>query len=74
MNLNGKVILITGASCGIGRALACGFVADGADVVTFDLQESSHDDTAHFLAVVGDVTSKPTWTALLLSPISVSAL
>jgi NAD(P)-dependent dehydrogenase (short-subunit alcohol dehydrogenase family) len=58
MSLNGKVILITGASSGIGRALACGCVADGADVVAFDLQESSHDDTAHFLAVVGDVTSE----------------
>jgi len=59
MSLAGKVILVTGASRGIGRALAHGFVADGADVVAFDLQEtSSPDDTAHFLAVVGDVTSE----------------
>jgi NAD(P)-dependent dehydrogenase (short-subunit alcohol dehydrogenase family) len=59
MSLAGKVILVTGASHGIGRALACGFVADGADVVAFDLLEtSSPDDTAHFLAVVGDVTSE----------------
>jgi len=58
MSLKGKVILITGASSGIGRALAYGFVADGADVVGFDLQESAHDDTTHFLAVVGDVTSE----------------
>jgi 3-oxoacyl-[acyl-carrier protein] reductase len=58
MSLNGKVILITGASRGIGRALACGFVADGANVVAFDLQETSHDDPTHCLAVVGDVTSE----------------
>jgi 3-oxoacyl-[acyl-carrier protein] reductase len=63
MNLHGKVVLVTGASRGIGRALARGFAADGADVVAFarseqELHETIASAPERFLAVVGDVTSK----------------
>jgi NAD(P)-dependent dehydrogenase (short-subunit alcohol dehydrogenase family) len=63
MSLEGKVVLITGASRGIGRALARGFADDGAKVVVFgrseqDLKETTQTDGARFLTVVGDVTSE----------------
>ncbi|MBI1338791.1 SDR family NAD(P)-dependent oxidoreductase [bacterium] len=39
-DLSGRTIIITGAASGIGRALALGFVADGADVVAADVNEA----------------------------------
>jgi NAD(P)-dependent dehydrogenase (short-subunit alcohol dehydrogenase family) len=60
-DLTGKVVLVTGASRGTGRALARGVAADGANAVAFahstnDLRETTQGDTEHFLAIVGDVT------------------
>lgn len=63
MTLKGKVILITGASRGIGRALAMGFADDGASVVAFArsadaLADMARGDAGNLLTVVGDVTSE----------------
>jgi 3-oxoacyl-[acyl-carrier protein] reductase len=63
MDIKDKVIIITGGSRGIGRALAQGFASDGANVIIFGRNESSLKETAsfnpeHILAVTGDVTSE----------------
>ena len=40
----GRTVVITGAASGIGRALALGFLADGAKVVASDIVESGLTD------------------------------
>ena len=37
LNLNGKVVAVTGAARGMGRAMVRGFLAEGAKVVAMDL-------------------------------------
>ena len=36
-DLNGKVVAVTGAARGLGRAMVRGFLAEGAKVVAMDL-------------------------------------
>ena len=77
MNLEGKVVLVTGASRRIGRALARGFADDGAQVVIFgrsqpDLQETTQGESTRFVTVVGDVTSEDDIDRLVRSAINVS--
>ncbi|HZY44358.1 MAG TPA: SDR family oxidoreductase, partial [Anaerolineae bacterium] len=67
-SLNGKVVLITGASCGLGRALALEFARQGAKVVinsrskgADDLAATERDAKAlgaEVLSVLADVSQR----------------
>ena len=46
MNLNGKIALVTGAAQGIGRDIALGLAADGADVAICDVNLEAAQKTA----------------------------
>ncbi|GAA0963940.1 glucose 1-dehydrogenase [Frigoribacterium faeni] len=48
-----KVVFITGAAGGIGRATALAYAAEGADVVVTDLAGAGHDETADVIARAG---------------------
>lgn len=61
MRFSGKCVVVTGAGSGIGRALAVGFCADGAVVVSIGRNQADLEETARRCAVgqmhfvVGDV-------------------
>lgn len=63
--LDGKVVLVTGASAGIGRAVAVGCADEGASVVLVARGRSALDEVASgmagedHLAIAADVTSEP---------------
>jgi NAD(P)-dependent dehydrogenase (short-subunit alcohol dehydrogenase family) len=40
IGLSGKAVIITGAASGIGRAMANGFVSNGARVFAIDLRQA----------------------------------
>src|SRR5947209_5896608 len=44
MRLQNKVIVVTGSTTGIGKAIACRCVAEGAEVVIHGLEESLGQD------------------------------
>jgi NAD(P)-dependent dehydrogenase (short-subunit alcohol dehydrogenase family) len=63
MSVASKVVVVTGAASGIGRAVALGFDGDGARVVGFDVNQAGLEETARMceermLSVVGDVCSE----------------
>jgi NAD(P)-dependent dehydrogenase (short-subunit alcohol dehydrogenase family) len=53
MQLKDKVVIITGAGSGVGRASALLFAAEGARVVCADLQAAWADDTVALVAAAG---------------------
>jgi NAD(P)-dependent dehydrogenase (short-subunit alcohol dehydrogenase family) len=55
MKLTGKVIAVTGAGSGIGRALALTLAAKGARVAGFDLRKETMDETASLVRAAGGV-------------------
>lgn len=62
-DMQGKVIVITGGSSGMGAAMAAGFVERGAKVAIFDLDEARGTEVAHNLGSAAayykvDVTAK----------------
>jgi NAD(P)-dependent dehydrogenase (short-subunit alcohol dehydrogenase family) len=51
MRLQGRSAIVTGAGCGIGRAIALGFAAEGASVVSADIiAERAHSTAEEILA------------------------
>ena len=50
MNVTGKVVVVTGAAAGIGRALAVAFADAGAQVVVGDIDAAGVDQTADLIA------------------------
>jgi 3-oxoacyl-[acyl-carrier protein] reductase len=67
MELSKKVVVITGAARGLGRAMALAFAARGADIAALDRDGAASDETVAQCAAAGvrakayvtDVTSEP---------------
>ena len=71
--LTDKVVLVTGAASGIGRACAEAFAAEGARVMLSDLQDDLGAEAVASIAASGaqaayqhhDVTSEQDWASVL---------
>ena len=63
MEIEGKVIIITGGSRGIGKAITHGFAGDGSNVIITgrnrtDLEETAAENPDRIIPIAGDVTSE----------------
>jgi 3-oxoacyl-[acyl-carrier protein] reductase len=67
MSLNGKIALVTGAAQGIGRDIALGLAADGADVAICDVNLEAAQKTA------ADIESKGRKSLALKANVAASA-
>lgn len=63
-DFQGKVVVITGAAGGLGRALVHAFTQAGARVAALDRDAQALDSLAHGLAATPGVASAPTMTAV----------
>ncbi len=72
LDFDGKVVIVTGAAGGLGRAFALGFAKHGADLVVADIDEVGLAETVGMLETTGvraiavtvDVTSKSSTDSL----------
>ena len=76
MNINGKIIVVTGAGSGIGRALSRVLSTRGANLVLADLNADGLNETQKSLEhpdnatiVVGDITKAETRAAIQSSAV-----
>lgn len=78
LNLGGKVAIVTGGACGLGRAICMGLAEVGAKVVVADINEEGAKEVAadlkseyggNHIAITTDVTSKVSVDAMVQTTI-----